>query len=65
MHEEASKISDSDGTFHRMLMMDEMSLQEELQIVKRGKEWELVGAIDLGPLVNDLEAITKQKKQFN
>ena len=42
-------------------MMDEMSIQEDLQVVIWGKEWELVGAVDLGPLVNDLEAISKQK----
>ena len=42
--------------------MDEMNIQEDLQVVKRGKEWELVGAVDLGPLVNYLEAITKQKE---
>ena len=53
---------DSQGTFNGVLMMDEMSIQEDLQVVKHGKYWDLVGAVDLGLLVNDLEAITKHKR---
>ena len=31
-------------------------------MVKKGEYWEMVGAVDLGPLVNELEAIGKKKK---
>ena len=39
MLEEGQNIQDSNGTFHGILLMDEMSIQEDLQVVKRGKEW--------------------------
>ena len=29
-------------------------------MLKKGKEWSLTGAVDLGELVNDLEAIKKK-----
>ena len=63
MLEEAERNSDEVGTFNGMLLMDEMSIQQDLQIVKCGKEWEIVGLIDLGPLVNDLDKITEKKKK--
>ena len=44
--------------------MDEMSIQQDLQMVKKGKEWSLIGAVDLGELVNDLEAIKKKKNEI-
>ena len=39
-----------------------MSIQEDLQVVKRGKNWSLVGAVDLGVMVNSLDAITTNRK---
>ena len=34
-----------------------MAIQPDLQVVKKGENWELIGAIDLGPLLNDLHSI--------
>ena len=34
-----------------------MAIQPDLQVVKKGEIWELIGAIDLGPLLNDLHSI--------
>ena len=62
MYEAAKQYEDYDSVFNRVILLDEMSIQEDLQVVKWGEYWELVGAVDLGPLVNDLEAIDKKKK---
>ena len=43
--------------------MDEMSIQQDLQVVKHGQDWEVVGTVDLGPLVNDLDELSKRKKK--
>lgn len=32
-----------------------MSIQQDLQIVKRGKDWSLAGAVDFGPIVKSLD----------
>ena len=63
MYEAAKKYDDHDGVFNRVILLDEMSIQEDLQVVKKGEYWELVGAVDLGPLVNDLKAIGQKKKE--
>ena len=42
-----------------------MSIQPDLQIVKRGQSWELVGAIDLGPLLNNLHVIGGKHQEFH
>ena len=57
---ETLKIEDKTGTFHGMIPMGEMSVQKDLQFVRKGKDWELVGAVDLGPLGNDLDEISKK-----
>ena len=57
---EATKVGDTDAVFNGILLMDEMSIQQDLQMVKKGKEWCLIGAVGLGELVNDLEAIKKK-----
>ena len=63
MYEAAKKYDDHDGVFNGVILLDEMSIQEDLQVVKKGEYWELAGAVDLGPLVNDLEAIGQKKKE--
>ena len=45
------------------LLLDEMSIQHDLQVVHRGEEWELIGAIDLGPLVNNLEQVVTRHRE--
>ena len=44
-----------------MILMDEMSIQPDIQMIKKGSDWHLIGPVDLGPLVNDLESIKKSK----
>ena len=49
------------STFNGYLLLDEMSIQEDLQIVKRGKEWSIVGVVDLGETVNSMTEISREK----
>ena len=63
MYEEACKKG-GQGTFHGYLLLDEMSVQQDLQIVKRAKNWSVVGAIDLGPIVNSLEQLKETKNHM-
>ena len=50
------------GTFNGYLLLDEMSIQQDLQVVKRGKSWSLVGAVDLGSTVNSLDGSLLEKE---
>lgn len=63
MYDECKKVDDA-NTFHGVILLDEMSIQQDLQVVKRGEQWEIVGAIDLGPLVNSLDDIHKAKDKI-
>ena len=46
------------------LLLNEMSIQHDLQIINKGEEWELIGAIDLGPLVNNLEKVLEHHHEI-
>ena len=46
---EAEKSDDAIGAYNGMILMDEMSIQQDLQVVKKSHDWDLVGAVDLGP----------------
>ena len=61
MFSEASKKGGT-STFNGYLLLDEMAIQQDLQIVKRGCKWTLVGSLDLGPIVNSLDKITHEDK---
>ena len=61
MFEEAIKKGGT-STFNGHLLLDEMSIQEDLQVVKRGREWSLVGAVDLGDTVNSLDEMHPDRK---
>ena len=58
MFSEASKKGGT-SSFNGYLLLDEMPIQQDLQIVKRGYKWTLVGSLDLGPTVNSLDEITR------
>lgn len=60
---EAEKKS-STSTFNGFILLDEMSIQQDLQIVQRGSKWSIVGAVDLGLTVNSLDQISCNKKMF-
>ena len=59
MQGEAVKKSGS-STFKGFVLMDEMSIQQDLQIVKWGSRWYVMGAVDLGPIVNNFDKITQK-----
>ena len=59
MLKEALKKS-GPGTFNGFLLLDEMSIQQDLQIVKRGARWSVVGSVDLGPICNNFDKITNE-----
>ena len=41
-----------------------MAIQKDLQIKKKGKDWQIVSAMDLGPLVNDLEELSGKRDEM-
>ena len=57
MLNEALKKSGT-ATYNGFVLLDEMSIQQDLQIVKRGSRWSVVGCVDLGNLVNNLDIIS-------
>ena len=59
MLKEATSLQDKEGVFNGVLFLDEMSIQKDLQIIKRGEDWHVMGAVDLGPLINHLNEISK------
>ena len=54
MYKESLKI-DVAGTCNGYLLVDEMSIQQDLQVVRKGNNWHIVGAVALGPVINNLE----------
>ena len=63
MYESANEFEDKESIFNVFLLLDEMGIQPDLQVVKR-ESWELVGAIDLGPLLNNLHVIGGKHQEF-
>ena len=45
------------------LVMDEMLIQDDIQVKKRGDEWELIGAVDMGSWCEALDIIDRGKKE--
>ncbi|XP_046357922.2 uncharacterized protein LOC124136148 [Haliotis rufescens] len=62
MEEEAKKNGIEGFGRHGGLLLDEMQIQDDLQIVRRGSDWSLVGAVDVGPLCNNINILIKKKK---
>ena len=63
MYESAKQFEDRAFIFNGFLLLDEMGIQD-FQVLKKGDLWELVEAIDLGPLLNDLHVIDEKHKEF-
>ena len=51
------------STFNGYLLLDEMSIQQDLQVVKRLHNWSIVGAVDLGTLCNNLHEISNSSEK--
>jgi hypothetical protein len=45
------------------LLLDEMSIQDDLEIMRKGDAWEFVGAVDMGQTNNAITIITNDKKE--
>lgn len=52
------------STFGRRggICIDEMTIQDDLQIVKEGDAWKIVGAVDMGEINNNMAVILNKKK---
>ena len=46
------------STYNGYLLIDEMAIQQDLHIIKRGRNWSIVGAVDLGTICNSLEELS-------
>ena len=62
MRAEATRLSLPENGWFGGILIDEMSVQQDLQIVKQGGDMCLVGNVDLGDLGNLLDAISKGVK---
>jgi hypothetical protein len=50
---------------HGGIVIDEMTIQDDLIITKSGDTWNLVGYLDMGTTNNNIETIMKDKKKVN
>ena len=57
MWNEAQRRKLTTCNFKGGLLLDEMSIQDNLQIVRYKNGWKLVGGIDMGPTVNSLDYV--------
>ena len=64
MYDRASQEPDTKATFNGFLMFDEMSIQKDLQVQKKGGDWEIIGAVDMGSLVNGLEYLSRKSDEI-
>ena len=64
MYQEFCRLKLTESNKNGGITLDEMSLQKDLQVIRRGDSWEMVGAVDLGDISNNLETIGAQKKQI-
>ena len=64
MHERALQEEDKCSTFNGYLMLDEMSIQRDLQVQKKNGQWEIIGACDLGELVNGMEYLSSKTNEI-
>ena len=48
----------------RGLIIDEMSVQDDIKVVRRGDLWNLIGATDVGHTCNNINILIKQGKML-
>ena len=63
MQEEAKKHYPSDGSFAGGICIDEMSIQEDLCMIKTNGEVRLVGFVDMGEESDNFNTLTSGKKE--
>ncbi|KAK3086240.1 hypothetical protein FSP39_015651 [Pinctada imbricata] len=64
MHQEASKKNISDFGRTGGLIIDEMTIQEDLQIQRKDDAWEVIGAENMGNTNNAINTIVSGKRQI-
>ena len=60
MKTEAERQNVSDFGRRGGLVIDEMSIQDDLQIVRKGEAWSIVGGVDMGETNNTISIITNK-----
>ncbi|KAK3109107.1 hypothetical protein FSP39_023224 [Pinctada imbricata] len=63
MKNEATRQNVSDFGRRGGLIIDEMTIQDDLQVQRKGDGWDVMGYEDLGQTNNMIETITKDKKE--
>ena len=63
MKEQANSQDLSQFGYHGGLLVDEMTIQDDLVITKHGDSWNIVGVIDMGHVNNNIKIITGGKKK--
>lgn len=63
MAQEANNKQVSDFGKHGGLVMDEMSIQDDLVIQKMGDSWNLVGMVDMDNTNNNIDIICNGRKK--
>ena len=63
MKKEAERQNVSDFGKRGGLIVDEMSIQNELQIVRKGDAWSIVGGVDMGQTDNIISTIIHNQKK--
>ena len=46
------------------LLLDEMSIQDDFQIVRKNDTWKLIGAVDMGEFVNSLDYVMSDSSEI-
>ena len=63
MHKEAEKKGVVDHGRHGGLLIDEMTIQDDLQIVRQGDSWIILGSVDMGTTNNNINVIIDQTQK--
>lgn len=64
MRKEAERQGVSKFGMRGGLVLDEMSIQDELQIVRKEDAWSIVGGVDMGQINNLISVITNNQKKM-
>lgn len=62
MKKEAGRQNTSEYGRRGGILLDEMSIQDDLQIVRKGDAWDIVGGVDMGETNNNINIIIEGKK---
>lgn len=65
MKKEMDRQKVSEFGRHGGIIIDEMTIQDDLIITKSGDTWNLVGFIDMDTTNNDIEVISSGKKKIS